>query len=161
MSTPILHPDLSAFLCCLARHRARFVVIGAHALAVLGRPRHTEDLDVLIEPTRANARRVADALKEFGYAELAEQVPAHLSVEERMVTIGRPPVAIDVLTSSTGITFAEAWKGRTRLKIDGHVMGFLGLSEYVKTKRAAGRPKDLLDIELLREAGLLTRKRGR
>ena len=34
-------------------------------------------------------------------------------------------------------------------------MAFLGLPEFVKTKRACGRPKDLLDLELLREAGLL------
>jgi hypothetical protein len=158
MTTPKLHPDLSAFLCCLARHRVRFVVIGAHVLATLGRPRYTEDLDVLVEPTPANAKRLAAAFVDFGYAELAAQTPAHFVEEERMATLGRPPVAIDILTSTTGLTFAEAWRGRTTLNLDASRIAFLGLREYVKTKLACGRTKDLLDIELLREAGLLDRR---
>lgn len=126
MTTPKLHPDLSAFLSCLTRHRVRFVVIGAHALATLGRPRYTEDLDVLVEPTAANAKRLATAFRAFGYGELADRAPVHFAEQERMATLGLPPVAIDVLTSTTGLTFAEAWRGR-----------------------------NVLDIELLREAGLL------
>ncbi len=162
MKTPKLHPDLSAFLSCLTRHRVRFVVIGAHVLAALGRPRYTDDLDVLVEPTQANAKRLAAAFRDFGYAELAVKTPEHFAQEERMATLGRPPVAIDILTSTTGLLFAEAWRGRTVLTIDGVPIPFLGLSEYVKTKLACGRTKDLLDIELLREAGLLdtlTRKK--
>jgi len=155
MTTPKLHPDLSAFLCCLAKHRVRFVVIGAHVLATLGRPRYTDDLDVLVEPTGANARRLAAAFRDFGYEELAAEAAQHFSVEERMGTLGRPPVAIDVLTSTKGLTFAEAWADRTVLRIDDTRVGFLSRASYVKTKLACGRPKDLLDIELLREAGLL------
>jgi len=129
MTTPKLHRDLSAFLSCLARHRVRFVVIGAHVLATLGRPRYTDDLDVLIEPTRANAKRLAVALRAFGYGELADAAAEHFIVPDQMATLGRPPVAIDLLT--------------------------LGLKEFVRTKKCAGRPKDLLDLELLREAGVI------
>ncbi len=157
MTTPKLHPDLSGFLVCLTRHRVRFVVIGAHVLATLGRPRYTDDLDVLVEPTGSNAGRLAAAFREFGYTELAERAPRHFAQEERMATLGRPPVAIDILTSTKGLTFSEAWNGRTTLRVAGVAVGFLGLAEYVKTKLACGRPKDLLDIELLREAGLLGR----
>lgn len=156
--TQSLHPDLREFLCCLADHRVRFVVIGAHALATLGRPRFTEDLDVLVEPTRANAARLAEALASFGYAALAEQAVAHFSAKGRMATLGRPPVAIDILSSTAGLSFGEAWRGRNTLVVEGREVGFLGLAEYVKTKRACGRPKDLLDIELLREAGLLPQR---
>jgi hypothetical protein len=155
MTTPKLHPDLSAFLLCLAAHRVRFVVLGGHVLATLGRPRYTDDLDVLIEPTRANAARLADALAEFGYEALGRKAEAHFSKPERMATLGRPPVAIDILSSTPGIDFREAWAGRQILSIDGRDIGFLGLAEFVKTKRACGRTKDLLDLELLREAGLL------
>ena len=66
MTTPKLHPDLNEFLCCLADHRVRFVVLGGHVLATLGRPRYTDDLDVLVEPTKANAARLAKALEAFG-----------------------------------------------------------------------------------------------
>ncbi len=161
MTTPKLHPDLKEFLCCLVDHRVRFVVLGAHVLATLGRPRFTDDLDVLVEPTKANAVRLADALRAFGYAELAAQTPEHFSQPERMATLGRPPVAIDILSSTTGLDFREAWRGRQELTIGRRVVAFLGLAEFVKTKRACGRPKDLLDLELLREAGLLPVERAR
>jgi hypothetical protein len=160
MTTPKLHPDLSAFLCCLAKHRVRFVVIGAHVLATLGRPRYTDDLDVLVEPNPANARRLAAAFRDFGYGELAAKAAEHFAAEERMATLGRPPVAIDILTSTKGLTFDEAWADRTVLRIGRSQVGFLGLASYVKTKLACGRTKDLLDIELLREAGLLNQKPG-
>lgn len=160
MTTPKLHPDLKEFLCCLVDHRVRFVVLGAHVLATLGRPRFTDDLDVLVEPTKANAARLADALRAFGYAELALQTPEHFSHPERMATLGRPPVAIDILSSTTGLDFREAWRGRQELTIGRRAVAFLGLAEFVKTKRACGRPKDLLDLELLREAGLLPPERS-
>jgi hypothetical protein len=156
MTTPKLHPDLSAFLCCLTKHRVRFVVIGAHVLAILGRPRYTDDLDVLVEPTPVNARRLAAAFRDFGYDELAAEAEEHFVAEERMATLGRPPVAIDILTSTKGLTFDEAWADRTVLRIENTRVGFLSLTSYVKTKLACGRTKDLLDIELLREAGLLS-----
>ncbi|HSO40287.1 MAG TPA: hypothetical protein VLT33_47505, partial [Labilithrix sp.] len=78
-----------------------------------------------------------------------------------MATLGRPPVAIDLLSSTPGVPFREAWRGRRLLAIEGRPIGFLGLTEFVKTKRACGRPKDLLDLELLREAGLLPVETGR
>jgi len=155
MTTPKLHPDLSAFLCCLHDHRVRFVVLGGHVLATLGRPRSTDALDVLVEPTKANAARLAAALHAFGYPELAKQTPNHFAEPERMATLGHPPVAIELLSSTPGVSFLEAWRGRTQLTIDSRPIGFLGLAEFVTTKTACGRPKDLLDLELLREAGLL------
>ncbi|MBW2456549.1 MAG: hypothetical protein JRI68_18670 [Deltaproteobacteria bacterium] len=72
-----------------------------------------------------------------------------------MISIGRPPLAIDVTTGIDGVSFEEAWDGKTDLEIDGHPSGFLGKAEYVRTKRAASRPKDLADLALLQEAGLL------
>src|SRR5438309_1647376 len=66
-----LPPDWSAFIGLLCSHRVRFLVVGAHALAASGRPRATQDLDVLVEPTAANARRLGLALAEFGFGALA------------------------------------------------------------------------------------------
>lgn len=56
-----LPPEWSEFLDLLLRHRVRFLLIGAHALAVHGRPRATLDLDVFVEPSLANAKRIGAA----------------------------------------------------------------------------------------------------
>ena len=152
----VLHPDFKEFLFCLKRGDVRFVVIGAYVLATLGRPRYSDDLDVFVEPSRKNAESLAAALRAFGgFEELARVVPDHLSEPDRMISIGRAPLAIDVTTGIDGVSFEDAWKGRNELEIDGQAIAFLGKAEYVRTKRAAGRPKDLADLALLQEAGLL------
>ncbi len=99
MPEPTLHPEFREFLSCLKSHGVRFVVVGAHALAVLGRARATNDIDILVEPTRANACRLAAALAAFGFAEYAKEAEAHFSKPDRMATLGREPVRIDVLSS--------------------------------------------------------------
>lgn len=116
---------------------------------------------MLVEPTEANAARLADALRAFGgFGDLAEQARAHFAEPERMATLGKPPLAIDILSSLTGIGFTEAWAGRQEIEIEGRAVPFLGKREFIATKRATGRTKDKLDLELLREAGLLDDEAG-
>lgn len=128
----------------------RFLVVGAHALAALGRPRFTRDLDVLVEPTLANARRVGAALADVGYAELAKEW-RRFAERDRMATLGREPLRVDVMTSISGVSFRDAWRGRTLVRVAGAEVGFLGRAAFVENKRASGRAKDLLDIALLEE----------
>jgi predicted nucleotidyltransferase len=157
MKIPTIHPDLKEFLRCLKQQEVRFVVGGSYVMAVLGRPRFTKDIDILVEPSAENAARLSAALHEFGYTELARAARSHFAREDRMATLGVPPVAIDILTSFTGLSFAEAWQGRTMVDIDGEAIPFLGLAQFVKTKRATGRSIDIADLALLEQAGLLDR----
>jgi hypothetical protein len=136
----------------------RFVVVGAHALAVQGRPRATGDLDIFVEPTKENARRLGRALAAFGFPALSAEAAA-FAEPDRMVTLGHEPLRIDIMTSITGVPFAEAWRGRTRVSIAGNQVGFLGLAELIKNKTASGRAKDRLDLALIEEAGLRPRRR--
>lgn len=135
----------------LCSHRVRFVVVGAHALAAIGRPRNTQDLDVLVEPTPENARRLGAALAEFGFPALAREA-RRFARPDRMATLGLPPLRIDVMTSISGVTFPSAWRGRTRVAFERFEVGFLGRREFIRNKLASGRPKDLLDVALLEES---------
>jgi hypothetical protein len=49
--------DYEEFIGALNAHGVRYLIIGAHAVALHARPRATKDLDILIDPTPANARR--------------------------------------------------------------------------------------------------------
>lgn len=89
------------FLACLRSRGVRFLIVGGHALAAHGRPRFTEDLDVFVEPTRANAVRVCAALGDFGFPALAGEVDAFAS-PDRMATLGRVPLRIDVMNEHLG-----------------------------------------------------------
>lgn len=152
--------DWSEFISLLLRHRVKFLLIGAHALAVHGRPRATLDLDVFVEPSVANARLVGAALADFGFAASAEQW-RHLAEPDRMMRLGREPLRIDILNQISGVRFATAWKNRVRGTFAGHRVSVLSLRDYRRNKRASGRPKDLLDLALLDEAGRPRARRRR
>ena len=145
-----LPPDWSAFIESLSSHRVRFLIVGAHAMAAIGRPRATQDIDFFVEPTKANARRLGTALGEFGYPALAREW-MRFAEPDRMVILGREPLRIDVMTSITGVSFKEAWRGRLKARLGKYEVGFLGREQFITNKRASGRTKDLLDIALLEE----------
>jgi hypothetical protein len=142
--------EWNEFIGLLCSHRVRFLVVGAHALAVWGQPRFTRDLDLWVEPTAANAKRLVKALSAFGYSALAVEEAAFAS-EDRLATLGVEPLRIDVMTSISGVSFAVAWKGRLTAKLGGVSIPVLGRAEFITNKRASGRPKDLLDLLLLEE----------
>ncbi len=66
--------DWREFLSLLLSHHVRFLLVGGHAVAVHARPRHTEDLDVFVDPTPANAERVHRVLVAFGFGSVAPPV---------------------------------------------------------------------------------------
>jgi hypothetical protein len=154
----VFPPDWREFIGLLNSNRVRFVVVGAHAVAAAGRPRATQDLDILVEPTERNADRLGRALRGFGFPELAAEA-LRLAEPDRMATLGAPPLRIDIMTSITGVDFSQAWAGRRRSRFGGLVVPFLGPRELMKNKLAAGRPKDLADIALLDEVRPRRRRR--
>ena len=143
-----LHADWSEFLSLLNAHRVRFVVVGAHALAVHGQPRFTGDLDVLVEPTPSNAKRVVAMLRAFGFGSLGIS-EEDLGRPGMVIRLGVPPVGIDIVTSISGVGFGAAWKHRVKAALGGVRVNVLGRAQYIQNKRAAARPKDLLDLALL------------
>jgi hypothetical protein len=141
-----MNPDFVDLLRAFAAADVRFLVVGAYALAVHGRPRATGDLDVWIEPTPENAVRVMRALESFG-APMTQISEADFAEAGVVYQIGIPPGRIDILTELTGLSFTEAWPGRLRRPFGDIDVDFIGREEFVRNKRALGRAKDLGDIE--------------
>jgi hypothetical protein len=139
-------PDFVELLRAFAAADVRFMVVGAYALGLHGRPRATGDLDVWVDATPENAARVVRALTEFG-APLHDLTADDLSREGITYQIGLPPLRIDILTTLTGITFSEAWPHRVRGNLGDVEVDFIGRADFIKNKRATGRHKDLGDIE--------------
>lgn len=131
-----------------------FLIVGAHALAAHGIFRATGDLDILVRPDADNAGRTWAALNRFGAPLAAHGIsPADLDKPGTVYQMGLPPRRIDLLTSITGVDFEQAWANRVRRTISGLEISFLSRADLVANKRATGRPKDLLDLELLAERG--------
>ena len=145
-----MNQDFRDLLQALLQTGARFLVVGAHAMAVHGVPRATGDLDVWIYPDPANADRVWQALVLFGAPvgglELSRK---DFETPGMVVQIGLPPRRIDFLTEVSGLNFDEAWQNRTTHPVGKHEIPFLSRQDLVRNKRASGRPKDLADLDTL------------
>jgi hypothetical protein len=111
------------------------------------------DLDVLVRPTPDNAARVYEALQKFGAPVQAHGVTAELFSKERYgYRIGIKPTQIEILTSISGVTFDHASRDRVLVTIEERPVPFIGRAALLDNKRAAGRHKDLADVEALESA---------
>ncbi len=145
-----MNEDFLDMLRALGHHDVRHLVVGAYAMAAHGIPRATGDIDIWIGPSPGNAMRAWHALLEFGARVEALGVSRDdLETPGTVVQIGLPPRRIDLLTSLSGIAFAEAWDERTVQTVADVDVPFLGRRLLIVNKRAAGRPKDLADVAAL------------
>lgn len=141
-----MNRDFVDLLRAFADAEVRFLVVGAYALAVHGRPRATGDLDVWVEPAAENAARVMRALAAFG-APVTEISEADFRTPGVTYQIGVAPGRIDILTDLTGLTFSNAWERRIARPFGEITVNVIGLEDFIRNKRATGRAKDLGDIE--------------
>lgn len=143
-----LAPDFDEFIDSLIAHGAEFVIVGAYALAFHGAPRFTGDIDIWIRPTLDNAEQVLAAITAFGFP-TGNLRPADLVDSRRMLEMGVPPVQIHLMSSISGVTWDEASNDRVTGSLGRHTVAFLGREAFIRNKRAAGRLKDLADIDAL------------
>lgn len=143
-----LTSDWSEFLQLLIAHQVKFVLVGGHAVAGHAEARLTEDLDVFVEPTLPNAKRLRAALTDFGFGAIAPPI-AELAEADKIFMLGQKPYRIDILTGIDGVSFRDAWATKVEADFDPKPLFVIGRNALIANKQAAGRPKDLLDIALL------------
>ena len=145
-----MNEDFLDMLCALGHHDVRHLVVGDYAMAAHGLPRATGHMDIWIGPSPGNSMRAWHALLEFGAPVEALGVSREdLETPATIVQIGVPPRRIDLLTTLSGVEFAEAWEERTVQTIAEVDVPFLGRRLLIASKHATGRPKDLADLAAL------------
>ncbi len=140
--------DYEEFLELLNKHDIRYCIIGAFALAFHARPRYTKDMDILVEATNDNAKRLLAALREFGFGSL------NLSVEDfsskgNIIQLGCEPVRIDIITSIKGLEFADIWDSRIQGPYGKQTVNFIDRQNLIRSKKLSNRAQDKADLDLL------------
>ncbi len=145
--TPLL-PDLREFLRLLNDHHVEYLLVGGYAVSYHGYVRSTADLDIWIAISPENAERMVELLREFGFGETG--LSTDLFLDPSQVTrMGREPVRIEILTSVSGLDFTEAYARRVVDSIDEVPVSVISREDLEINKRAAGRTKDLADLDNL------------
>lgn len=145
-----MNSDFKDLLSLLNQFGAKYLVVGGYAVMLYTEPRYTKDLDLAIGMEVVEVEAVRKALEAFGFP-MSDEAAAELAQPNKMISIGRPPSRIDILNHVAGIDFQTAWERRTIIDIGGVAAAFLSREDLVKSKRAAGRPQDLLDLARLQE----------
>lgn len=148
MDAPQLPDDFSEFLRLLNANRVEYLLVGGYAVGLHGYPRATIDLDVWVASTPENAQRLVQALREFGF-DVPTLVPELFLDPARIVRFGIPPFRIEVMTSIDGVEYQACRANAVTVAADGVDIPVISLADLKTNKRAAGRHKDLADLENL------------
>ncbi len=132
----------------LNAEHAKYVVMGATAMQLWGTTRATRDIDILIEPTVANARRVLRALESLGFG-LAREHLAEEVAKRAVTMIGDAP-NVDILTRAWNVTWQQAHPRATVFNVEGIPVPTASIDDLIESKRT-GRLQDAADIEILEE----------
>jgi len=129
------------------KNEVKYIVIGGIASVLHGVPRATFDLDILIEATPSNVRKLLTALEEAGLG-----TASLTSVEEVLnheITIFKDRVRIDVQTTTPGIEFDEVWGKRVTMAYQEQYFWVISKEDLIRSKKASGRKVDLEDVHIL------------
>ena len=148
MAPALLPKDFKEFLRLLGAHSVEYLLVGGYAVAYHGYPRATADLDVWISLNPINAEKTVAALREFGF-DLPDLRPEIFLQEQKIIRLGRPPLRIEIATSISGVAFADCYRARLVTQLDDVAVNLIDLEHLKVNKRAAGRHKDLDDLENL------------
>ncbi|MGH9661934.1 MAG: hypothetical protein ACRD96_25525 [Bryobacteraceae bacterium] len=143
-----LHRDWREFIELLNSRGVEYLVVGAHARAFHGVPRSTGDIDFFVRPAPENAARMEEVTRVLGFSSLGLSA-RDFEQPDQVIQLGHEPYRIDVVTSISGVGFDDAWSDRVEARLDGLPVAFLSLRALRKNKLAAGRAKDLADLEAL------------
>jgi hypothetical protein len=148
MDAPLLTDDFKEFLKSLNASHVDYLLVGGYAVGLHGYPRATIDLDVWVRPEPGNARRVIAALRMFGFesATLTEKL---FIDPDSLVRFGVPPFRIEIMTAIDGVQFDPCRRRAVTFDVDGLAVPVISLIDLKTNKRAAGRHKDLDDLENL------------
>jgi predicted nucleotidyltransferase len=148
MDVPLLTDDFREFLKSFNDKHVEYLLVGGYAVGLHGYPRATIDLDVWVRPDLANASRVISALRAFGFETTSLTQQLFVSLES-LVRFGVPPFRIEIMTAIDGVQFDACHRRAVHFNVDGMSVPVISLADLKINKRAAGRHKDLNDLENL------------
>ena len=148
----IFNSDFRDFISALNKNDVRYILVGGYSVILHGYSRTTGDMDIWVDRTPENYLQIKKSFIEFG-------MPVFDMTEENFLfhsawdvfTFGMPPVAIDLMIKIEGVDFASAFERAVIFMEDQLAIRTIHKSDLIALKKAAGRAKDINDLENLVE----------
>ena len=146
----IFNDDFREFIQCFNDAEVKYVLVGGYSVILHGYSRTTGDMDIWVERTIENYKRIIRAFSHFGMPMFDMTEEAFLSSDEIDVfTFGRPPSSIDVMVEVKGLNFDECYQNSVFFDEDGLQIRTIHFNNLINAKKASGRAKDINDLENL------------
>ena len=146
----LFNDDFKDFINALNIFEVEYILIGGYSVILHGYSRTTGDLDIWVNKTEVNYRKMEKAFNLFGIPADAIGINRFLNHNEYDVfSFGRSPVSIDIVTEIQGVEFEEAYKAIEKIDVQGLEVNLIHINHLKQTKKATGRFKDLDDLENL------------
>ena len=147
-----MNSNFKDLLLLFTEHEVEYLLVGGYAYMQYAEPRYTKDLDLWVNATPSNATRVFTALAKFG-APLGELTIKDFSEPDGVYQMGIAPFRVDVLLEVSGLTFEEARINHHQVLIGDIYVPVISKADLIENKKAAGRPQDLVDVQVLLSDG--------
>jgi predicted nucleotidyltransferase len=145
----IFNDDFKDFILYLNQYEVEYIVVGGYAVIIRGYSRSTGDIDIWVNKTEENFINLQKVIKAFGLPEIAIKKEEFFSDTFDVFTFGKPPYAIEIMTAVKGLDFTNTYNNSTIEQINETPIRIIHLHNLLEAKKAAGRNKDLNDIENL------------
>jgi len=152
------------------KQKVKYVLVGGFAVNLLGSMRSTADLDILVEMSDGNLKKIVKILRKYGYRVKQPVDPMKIADEETRKDWVRNKHMkafnfykeddlreVDIIIESP-VSFDEAQKSAIRIKIDNLTLPVISIDKLIKMKKNTGRAVDKLDIEELKKIKKLKEK---
>jgi len=144
------------------RHRVRYLVVGGVATVLYGNPRFTKDLDVLVDTSEANLRKIITAFKVLGFVPRVPVKPEAFVLKENrekwrreknmlaftFINPATPFENVDILTEGH-IDFTKAYRKKKIFTAGSIKIPVIAKTDLIRMKKRAGRVQDLQDVAIL------------
>jgi len=139
-------------LTTLNKNRIKYLIHGGFAVSMYGYIRGTKDIDIWVEPKKENIKKLYDLFSKMNY------VPTmHKTAEEFIKADGKHVIwlaygfQVDVWVKSKEFTFEGLWKHRVKRSFGNIPCYYVSIDDLIKMKKETGRPKDLIDVKVLKK----------
>lgn len=144
----IFNQDFKEFVELLIKNRVEYLIVGGYAVGVHGYPRYTGDLDIWINNSDENSKRILKCVNDFGFSSYNLKL-TDFTKDGSIIQLGYPPIRIDIINQVDGVKFSECFTNKKIVKVDNLQVNFIGYDDLIKNKKATSRPRDIDDIQNL------------
>ena len=149
----VFDEGLLNFWKALYDNEVEYLLIGGYAINFHGYQRFTGDVDIWLNDTTGNRRKLRKAFTDcnMGDYPMIETMQFIAGWTQFRLNNG---LELDILTDMKGLenyTFNECMENASVAEIDGVKIPFLHINQLIENKKVINRPKDRADVQALKE----------